>query len=187
MSRTCFGTLSLTIFDERVEIRPTSSVDSCACLFFAQFEDDNVESVARPGRSRDRRRLPCPGSHPTRQSQSRAVVRAAQGDHRPGRTDFDRFFAGVMPAHPLRLTDSHAGGTMKLSHAVPLIAAMISGMSIAADPTKKTWDFEKDESGRIAKGFTNEVGQVGGRQGRRQPCPLPESQERRRHVQCCLG
>ncbi len=76
---------------------------------------------------------------------------------------------------------------MKLSHAVPLIAAMISGMSIAADPTKKTWDFEKDESGRIAKGFTNEVGQVGGRQGRRQPCPLPESQERRRHVQCCRG
>ncbi len=48
---------------------------------------------------------------------------------------------------------------MKLSHAVPLIAAMISGMLIAADLTKKTWDFEKDESGRIAKGFTNEVGQ----------------------------
>ncbi len=48
---------------------------------------------------------------------------------------------------------------MKLSHAVPLIAAMISGMLIAADLTKKTWDFEKDESGRIAKGFTNDVGQ----------------------------
>ena len=48
---------------------------------------------------------------------------------------------------------------MKLSHVIPLIAAIISGMSIAADPTKKTWDFEKDESGRIAKGFTNEVGQ----------------------------
>ena len=48
---------------------------------------------------------------------------------------------------------------MRLSHAIPLIAAIISGMSIAADPTKKTWDFEKDEPGRIAMGFTNEVGQ----------------------------
>ena len=47
---------------------------------------------------------------------------------------------------------------MKLSHAIPLIAAIISGMSIAADPTKKTWDFEKDEPGRLAKGFTSEVG-----------------------------
>ncbi len=48
---------------------------------------------------------------------------------------------------------------MKLSHAIPLVAAIISGMSIAADPTKKTWDFEKDEPGRLAKGFTNDVGQ----------------------------
>ena len=79
--------------------------------------------------------------------------------HGPGRSEFDRFFAEVMPAYPSRFTNSHPGGTMKLSHAVPLIAAMISGMLIAADLTKKTWDFEKDESGRIAKGFTNEVGQ----------------------------
>ncbi len=48
---------------------------------------------------------------------------------------------------------------MKLSHAIPLIAAIIWGMSIAADPTKKTWDFEKEEPGRLAKGFTSEVGQ----------------------------
>jgi hypothetical protein len=34
---------------------------------------------------------------------------------------------------------------MRLSHAIPIFAAMISGMSIAADATKKTWDFEKDK------------------------------------------
>ncbi len=28
-----------------------------------------------------------------------------------------------------------------------------------AETTKKTWDFESDEPGKIAKGFTNEVGQ----------------------------
>ena len=48
---------------------------------------------------------------------------------------------------------------MKLRHAIPLTAAMISAMSLAAEAMKETWDFEKDEPGRIAKGFTNEVGQ----------------------------
>jgi hypothetical protein len=32
--------------------------------------------------------------------------------HGPGRSEFDRFFAEVMPAYPLRFTDSHPGGTM---------------------------------------------------------------------------
>jgi 3-keto-disaccharide hydrolase len=48
---------------------------------------------------------------------------------------------------------------MRLRHVLPLIAALSSCMSIAADATKKTWDFEKDEPGKIARGFTNEVGQ----------------------------
>jgi Domain of Unknown Function (DUF1080) len=47
---------------------------------------------------------------------------------------------------------------MRLRHAPMLIAALITGMSLAAEATKKTWDFEKDEPGKIAKGFTNEVG-----------------------------
>ncbi|MBV8313734.1 MAG: hypothetical protein JOZ53_02125, partial [Planctomycetaceae bacterium] len=48
---------------------------------------------------------------------------------------------------------------MRLGHALPLIAALISGMSLAAEATKKTWDFEKDEPGMIAESFSNEVGQ----------------------------
>jgi hypothetical protein len=48
---------------------------------------------------------------------------------------------------------------MRLRHALPLIAALISGISLAAEATKKMWDFEQDEPGKIAKGFTNEVGQ----------------------------
>ena len=45
---------------------------------------------------------------------------------------------------------------MKLSHAIPLIAAMISGMSIAADPTKKTCDF--GHSSLIStKGFSQDT------------------------------
>jgi hypothetical protein len=47
---------------------------------------------------------------------------------------------------------------MRARHALMLIAALISGMSLAAEATKNTWDFEKDEPGTIAKGFTNEVG-----------------------------
>jgi Domain of Unknown Function (DUF1080) len=48
---------------------------------------------------------------------------------------------------------------MRPRHALMLIAALISGMSLAAEATKKRWDFEKDEPGKIANGFTNEVGQ----------------------------
>jgi len=48
---------------------------------------------------------------------------------------------------------------MRLGHALPLIAALISGMSLAAEAAKKTGDFEKDEPGKIAKSFSNEVGQ----------------------------
>jgi hypothetical protein len=48
---------------------------------------------------------------------------------------------------------------MRLRRVLPLIAALSSCMSIAADAAKKMWDFEKDEPGKIAKGFTNEVGQ----------------------------
>ena len=48
---------------------------------------------------------------------------------------------------------------MKLSHAILFTAALISSLSLAAEAMKKSWDFEKDEPGRIARGFTNEVGQ----------------------------
>jgi len=39
---------------------------------------------------------------------------------------------------------------------LPLIAALFAGASLAVETTKKTWDFEQDEPGKIAKGFTNE-------------------------------
>ncbi len=47
---------------------------------------------------------------------------------------------------------------MKLSHAILLTAALISTMSLAAGAMKNTWDFENDEPGRIARGFSNQVG-----------------------------
>ncbi len=47
---------------------------------------------------------------------------------------------------------------MSPRHTLPLIAALLAGTLLAAG-TKKTWDFEHDEPGKIAKGFTNEVGQ----------------------------
>jgi hypothetical protein len=48
---------------------------------------------------------------------------------------------------------------MRSRRTLPLIVILISGMSLAGDSTKKTWDFESDEPGKIAKGFVNEVGQ----------------------------
>ncbi len=48
---------------------------------------------------------------------------------------------------------------MKLSQAISFTIALISSLSLAAEAMQKTWDFEKDEPGRIARGFTNEVGQ----------------------------
>ena len=47
---------------------------------------------------------------------------------------------------------------MKSRRMLPLVVILISGMSLAGDSTKKTWDFESDEPGKIAKGFSNEVG-----------------------------
>jgi hypothetical protein len=47
---------------------------------------------------------------------------------------------------------------MRHQHRLPLFAALISGIFLAAGTAKKTWDFEQDELGKIAKGFTNEVG-----------------------------
>jgi hypothetical protein len=47
---------------------------------------------------------------------------------------------------------------MSPQHALTLIALLISAISLADETTKKTWDFEKDEPGKIATGFTNEVG-----------------------------
>jgi hypothetical protein len=55
--------------------------------------------------------------------------------------------------------EKHAGGTMKSRRTLLLIVILISGMSLAGDSTKKTWDFESDEPGKIANGFSNEVGQ----------------------------
>ena len=48
---------------------------------------------------------------------------------------------------------------MKLRQAISFTIALISSLSLAAEAMKKTWDFEKDEPGRIARGFINEVGQ----------------------------
>ena len=48
---------------------------------------------------------------------------------------------------------------MRLRLSIPLIAALSAGLSLAAEAAKKTWEFEADEPGKIAKGFTNEVGQ----------------------------
>jgi len=47
---------------------------------------------------------------------------------------------------------------MRTRRTLPLIAALFAGTLIAAE-TKKTWDFEQDEPGKIAKGFTSEAGQ----------------------------
>jgi Domain of Unknown Function (DUF1080) len=55
--------------------------------------------------------------------------------------------------------EKHAGGTMRLRRTLRLIVILISGMSLAGDSTKKAWDFESDEPGKIAKGFSSEVGQ----------------------------
>jgi Domain of Unknown Function (DUF1080) len=48
---------------------------------------------------------------------------------------------------------------MKLRYTLPLIVVLASVISLAAEETKRTWDFEGDEPGKIAMGFTNEVGQ----------------------------
>ncbi len=44
---------------------------------------------------------------------------------------------------------------------IPLLlgSAFASGMATSRDGGKQSWDFESDEPGTIAKGFTNEVGQ----------------------------
>jgi hypothetical protein len=47
---------------------------------------------------------------------------------------------------------------MRLRYGLMLIAALLTGMSLAAETMKKMWDFENDQPGKIAKGFTNEVG-----------------------------
>ena len=47
---------------------------------------------------------------------------------------------------------------MRPRHALMLIVALISATSLADQAKKKTWDFAMDEPGKIAKGFTNEVG-----------------------------
>ncbi len=48
---------------------------------------------------------------------------------------------------------------MKLGQSLPLIAVLLSVVSLAAEVAKTTWNFENDEPGKIAKGFSNEVGQ----------------------------
>jgi hypothetical protein len=40
-----------------------------------------------------------------------------------------------------------------------LAVALMSISSLAVEQRKQSWDFEADEPGRIAKGFTNEVGE----------------------------
>ena len=48
---------------------------------------------------------------------------------------------------------------MRLRHVLPLLATGIAGLALAAEATKRVWDFEADAPGKIAKGFTNEVGE----------------------------
>jgi hypothetical protein len=48
---------------------------------------------------------------------------------------------------------------MRPLHSLSVIAALISGLSLAAQATNKTWNFDAEVPGMIAKGFTNEVGQ----------------------------
>jgi hypothetical protein len=45
-----------------------------------------------------------------------------------------------------------------MRHLISLIAVVVVGMIPAGDSAKKTWDFESDEPGKIAKGFANEAG-----------------------------
>jgi Domain of Unknown Function (DUF1080) len=47
---------------------------------------------------------------------------------------------------------------MRQQHAMPLTVALVSCTLLAAGAARKTWDFEKDEPGKIAEGFSNEVG-----------------------------
>jgi hypothetical protein len=48
---------------------------------------------------------------------------------------------------------------MRLRHGLALLAVGIAGMALAAEESKRAWDFEADAPGQIARGFTNEVGQ----------------------------
>lgn len=48
---------------------------------------------------------------------------------------------------------------MRPRHILPLFtAALTAGLVVSAEPAKQSWDFEKDQPGKIAGGFTNEVG-----------------------------
>src|SRR5271168_4283829 len=49
-----------------------------------------------------------------------------------------------------------AGPIRRISLLVAI--ALISGAASPDEPGKRTWVFESDEPGKIAKGFTNEVG-----------------------------
>jgi hypothetical protein len=43
-------------------------------------------------------------------------------------------------------------------HVLSRVAVTFAGASLAAGLGKQTWDFENDEPGKIASGFTSEVG-----------------------------
>src|SRR5258708_2995556 len=49
-----------------------------------------------------------------------------------------------------------AGTIRRISLLLPV--ALASGAAPPKEPPARTWDFESDEPGKIAKGFTNEVG-----------------------------
>lgn len=48
---------------------------------------------------------------------------------------------------------------MRLRHVLSLLAIGIAGLALAAETARRVWDFEADAPGKIAQGFTNEVGQ----------------------------
>jgi hypothetical protein len=63
-----------------------------------------------------------------------------------------------MTAYLARIADWRLGVTMRLRHILPIIGGLASVIAFASEATMKTWDFENDEPGKIATGFTNEVG-----------------------------
>lgn len=47
---------------------------------------------------------------------------------------------------------------MRRQHSLPLFAVLLAGMSPPEGAVKKTWDFESDTPGKIARGFTVAAG-----------------------------
>jgi hypothetical protein len=49
--------------------------------------------------------------------------------------------------------------TLKALAAILLVPGILAGLAVAQDGGKRTWTFDNETTGQIAKGFTNEVGE----------------------------